>query len=145
MKHTSWYEAKNPVYKQNGESRELPLNVLMERQIKLAQFAKDMLEYPVFIDEGAVTRTMAEKNKKEHAMRDNKIKTCMPSTLKHLEALPLMLAEAEKQDAGADALWTMQCNFGCPAEKENMKCVLGHPQHFVCHPCWTPQGSPCSD
>jgi len=135
--------AKQPVYYYNGESRKLPLDQLMKGQTEMAQYEEWKLKYPVLIDEGAVTRTKAKKYEKEHAMRDNKIKTCMPIIQKHLEALPLMLAEAEKQDAGADALWTMQCNFGCHAAKENMQCILGHPQTFVCHP--PPHGSACSD
>jgi len=72
----------------------------------------------------------------------------MPSIEKHLEALPVMLAEAEKQDAAAAALWTMQCDSGCQIAKNNMQCLLTHKQCFVCHPYTpdiTPYGSPCSD
>ena len=141
----SMFMARQPVYKYNGESRELPLHELMEGQKKLAEYAEYTALYPVLIDEGAVTRTKAKKYEKEHAMRDNKIKTCMPSIQKHLEALPLMLAEAETQDAPATALLTMQCDLGCVVSHENFNCIFNHKQGYICHPCSPPHGSACSD
>jgi len=68
----------------------------------------------------------------------------LPSIEKHLEALPLIVAEAEKQDATAAALWTMQCDAGCQIAKDNMNCLLKQavlclsPLHAPHHALWLP-------
>jgi len=143
-KYKNIYSAKQPLYHHNGESRELPLKELHEKHMELAGFVKFVVEHDVSIDEGAVTRSMDKKYAKKHAIRANKIAKYMPRIQKHLEALPLMLAEAEKQDAGADALWTMQCDSRCVFDAK-LKCFLNHKQQYICNPGSPPHRSPCSD
>ena len=139
---------KQRLYKRNGESRELPLDELHEAHTALAEAVRYKYTYPVLRGEGAATRSKAKKFAKEDASRAQKIDNLVPSIDKHLEALPLMLAEAEKEGAGAAALWTMQCDAGCQTVKDNMACLFTHKQCFVCHsasPPITPYGSPRSD
>ena len=143
-KYTNIYSAKEPLYHPNGESHELPLDVLHQRHMELVAFRRYAAEFAVLIDEGAVTRSMDKIYAKKHANRANKISTYMPSIQKHLEALPLMLAEAAKQDAGADAVWTMQCDSRCVFHG-NLNCFSNHKQQYVCNPGSPPYRSPCSD
>ena len=142
-KYDSMFMTKLTLWDQGGKCRKLPLNELFAAHTALARKKRDNVMFPVFKNDGAVTRSQAERYNKEEAERTMKIGMFMPSIQKHLEALPLMLAEAEKQDAGADALWTMQCHSGCPIAKNNFECLFTHLQTFVCHP--PPHGSPCSD
>jgi len=144
-KYESMFITKLTLYVQGGKCRQLPLKELYEAQTALAENERDNVMFPVLRNDGAVTRSQAESYDKREAQRTKKIGMLMPSIQKHLEALPLMLADAEKQDAPATALWTMQCDSGCPTAKDNFLCLYTHPQHFVCHPCSPPHGSACSD
>jgi len=143
-KYANIHSVMDKLYHPNGESRELPLKVLHQRHQDLVAFREYAAKFPVLIDEGAVTRSMDKKYTKQHAIRANKIAKYMPSIQKHLEALPLMLAEAEKQDAGADAVWTMQCDSRCVFHG-NLNCFSNHKQQYVCNPGSPPYRSPCSD
>ena len=136
------------LYKCSGQARELPLDELYVAQKDLAEAVRYKYTYPVLKEKGAATRSRAKQYAKDEARRAQKIDEFVPSVEQHLEALPLMLAEAENKGATAAALWMMQCDAGCQNRKDNLVCLFTHKQCFVCHrasPSMSPCGSPRSD
>jgi len=138
---------KMKLYNSDGECRELFLDELYKAQKELAEEMRRKYMYPVLREEGAATRSKATDYAKAEATRARNINKFMPGIEKHLEALPLMMAAAEKEGFNANALWTMQCDAGCKNVKNDIVCLLSHKQCFVCQrasPPMTPYGSPRS-
>jgi len=145
---TTMFMLKMKLYNSDGECRELFLDELYKAQKELAEEMRRKYMYPVLREKGAATRSKATDYAKAEATRARNINKFMPGIEKHLEALPLMMAAAEKEGFNANALWTMQCDAGCNNVKNDIVCLLSHKQCFVCQrasPPMTPYGSPRSD